>query len=109
MIGLAPVPVNDPGDEVAVNVDTAAPPVAPAVYVTVAEVPVPPSAADPMVGACGTVVAVMLLEAEDDADVPAEDVAVTVNVYAVADCSPVTVIGELAPEAVKPPGELVTV
>jgi hypothetical protein len=28
VIGLAPVPVNDPGDEVAVNVDTAAPPFA---------------------------------------------------------------------------------
>jgi hypothetical protein len=28
VIGEAPVPVNDPGDEVAVNVETAAPPVA---------------------------------------------------------------------------------
>jgi hypothetical protein len=31
VIGDAPVPVNPPGDEVAVNVDTAAPPSAPAV------------------------------------------------------------------------------
>jgi hypothetical protein len=31
VIGEAPVPVNPPGDEVAVNVDTAAPPFAPAV------------------------------------------------------------------------------
>jgi hypothetical protein len=31
VIGLAPVPVNPPGDEVAVKVETAAPPVAPAV------------------------------------------------------------------------------
>jgi hypothetical protein len=31
VIGLAPVPVNELGEEVAVNVDTAAPPVAPAV------------------------------------------------------------------------------
>jgi hypothetical protein len=31
VIGDAPVPVNPPGDEVAVNTDTAAPPLAPAV------------------------------------------------------------------------------
>jgi hypothetical protein len=31
VIGLAPVPVNPPGLDVAVKVDTAAPPVAPAV------------------------------------------------------------------------------
>jgi hypothetical protein len=38
-----------------------------------------------MVGACGTVVAVIELDALDAELVPAEDVAVTVNVYAVAD------------------------
>jgi hypothetical protein len=36
--------------------------------------------ADPIVGACGTVVAVMLFDAADAVDVPAADVAVTVNV-----------------------------
>jgi hypothetical protein len=78
VIGLAPVPVNEPGDEVAVYVDTAAPPVAPAVYVTVALAL--PAVAVPIVGACGTVVAVMLLDAEEAVDVPTAFVAVTVNV-----------------------------
>jgi hypothetical protein len=50
VIGLAPVPVNPPGLDVAVKVDTAAPPVAPAVYVTVAVV-VPVAVAVPIVGA----------------------------------------------------------
>jgi hypothetical protein len=79
VIGLAPVPVNPPGLDVAVKVDTAAPPVAPAVYVTVAVV-VPVAVAVPIVGACGTVVAVILFDALDAEEVPAEDVAVTVNV-----------------------------
>jgi hypothetical protein len=95
VIGLAPVPVIELGEDVAVNVDAAAPPVAPAVYATVAE-PFP-AVALPIVGACGTVVAVIELDALDAADVPTTDVAVTVNVYAVADCKPATVIGELAP------------
>ena len=54
----------------------------------------------PIVGACGTVVAVILFEAEEAAEVPIAFVAVTVNVYAVADCNPVTVRGLDAPEAV---------
>jgi hypothetical protein len=58
--------------------------------------PVPTFAAV-TVGACGTVVAVIELDADDAALVPAEDVAVTVKVYAVADCNPVTVIGLEAP------------
>jgi hypothetical protein len=95
VIGEAPVPVNDPGLDVAVYADTALPPVAPAVYVTVAEAL--PAVAAPIVGACGTVVAVIELDALEAGEVPAADVAVTVNVYAVADCNPVTVIGELAP------------
>jgi len=78
VIGEEPVPVAPPGLAVAVNVDTAAPPVAPAVYATVA-LPFP-AVADPMVGACGTVVAVMLFEALDAEEVPAADVAVTLNV-----------------------------
>jgi hypothetical protein len=63
----------------------------------------------PIVGACGTVVAVMLLDAAETAPVPRELVAVTVNVYAVADCKPVTVIGDEAPVPVNPPGLDVTV
>jgi hypothetical protein len=68
-----------------------------------------PPVAVPIVGACGTVVAVMLLEAEDAALVPRELVAVTVNVYDVLDCKPVTVSGDEAPELVNPPGLEVTV
>jgi hypothetical protein len=77
------------------------------VYVTVA-LPLP-AVAVPIVGVCGTVVAVILFDALDALDVPAAEVAVTVNVYATSDCSPVTVIGELEPVPVNPPGELVTV
>jgi hypothetical protein len=54
-------------------------------------------------------VAVIELDALDAAEVPIALVAVTVNVYAVADCNPVTVKGLDAPEAVNDPGELVTV
>ena len=50
----------------------------------------------------GTVVIVTEAEAADAADVPAALVAVTVNVTAVADGSPVTVIGEDDPVAVCP-------
>jgi hypothetical protein len=107
VIGLAPVPVSEPGDEVAVNVVMVLPPVAPAVYPTVAE-PLP-AVAVPIVGAPGTVVAVMLFEAEEAAEVPIALVAVTVNVYEVDDVKPVTVNGEDAPAAVSPPGLDVTV
>jgi hypothetical protein len=51
----------------------------------------------------------MLLEAADAALVPRELVAVTVNVYEVLDCKPVTVTGEDAPVPVNPPGLDVTV
>jgi hypothetical protein len=47
-------------------------------------------------------------EAEDATDVPTELVAVTVKVYEVEDCKPVTVNGEDAPLAVNPPGLEVT-
>jgi hypothetical protein len=72
------VPVIDPGDEVAVKVDTAAPPVAPAVNGTVAVVPL--TVAVPIVGACGTVVAVIEEEAAPAGLVPVELVATAVNV-----------------------------
>jgi hypothetical protein len=45
----------------------------------------------------------------DVGPVPAELVAVTVNVYAVPLARPVTVIGLPAPAAVSPPGDDVTV
>jgi hypothetical protein len=51
----------------------------------------------------------MLLDAADAAPVPRELVAVTVNVYAIADCNPVTVTGDEAPDPVNPPGLDVTV
>jgi hypothetical protein len=47
---------------------------------------------------------VIELVAVDESDVPAEFVAVTVNVYAVLTVRPVTVIGELVEDAVIPPG-----
>jgi hypothetical protein len=68
-----------------------------------------PPVAVPIVGACGTVVAVTLFDAEDAGPVPIALVAVTVNVYEVLDCKPVTVIGDEAPVPVKPPGLDVTV
>jgi hypothetical protein len=84
-IGLDPPDAVPPPDEVIVNEDIAAPPVAPAVNGTeifAAPVYACPVAqvAVPTVGACGTVVAVMLLDAADAALVPIALVAVTVNV-----------------------------
>jgi hypothetical protein len=78
VIGLDdPVPVIDSGEEVAVKVVIAEPPVAPAVNGTVAEPSSP--VAVPIVGACGTVVAVMLEDAAE-VNVPFELAAETVNV-----------------------------
>jgi hypothetical protein len=56
--------VTPPGEDVAVNPVIAEPPVAFAVKATVAVV-TPVFVAVPIVGACGTVVAVMLLELPD--------------------------------------------
>jgi hypothetical protein len=53
VIGEDPVPVNPPGDDVAVKV-VAVPPVVAAVYATEAVDPVPRSATAPIVGASGT-------------------------------------------------------
>jgi hypothetical protein len=79
VIGLeAAVPVIELGDEVAVLVEIAAPPVSPAVNVTVA-CAFPP-VADPIVGASGTVVAVIEPEAAEAAEDPAAFVATTVKV-----------------------------
>jgi hypothetical protein len=49
------------------------------------------------------------LLAADAAEVPFACTALTVNVYAVLFVKPDTVIGELAPVPVAPPGEAVTV
>lgn len=96
------------GVEVAVNAETAFPPVPPAVYATVAVV-TPVVVAVPIVGASGTVVAVIDADGLDAGPVPAAFVPVTVKVYDVLDCNPVTVSGEEDPVAVNPPGEDVTV
>ena len=61
----------------------------------------------PIVGAPDTVV--FVVDALDATDVPPELVAVTVNVYMVFDVNPDTVIGDVVPVPVKPPGLLVTV
>jgi hypothetical protein len=78
------------------------PPVAPAVNGTdtvVAFVTV----TVPIVGTCGTVVAVMLDDEADARPVATALDGVTVKVYVVADCSPVTVMGEV-PVPVNEPG-----
>ena len=62
------------------------------------------------VGAPGAIGAgVTADDALEAVPVPAELVAVTVKVYAVPLVSPVTVIGDEAPVAVRPPGAEVTV
>lgn len=68
-----------------------------------------PAVAVPMVGAPGTVAGVTALLALDAVLVPFAFVAVTVKVYAVPLVSPVTVIGDEPPLAVKPPVFEVTV
>jgi hypothetical protein len=95
-----PVPVIELGDEVIVLPVIAEPPVALLLNVILA-LAFPPVAV-PIVGACGTVVAVI----DPDVvavEVPLALVAVTLNVYAVADARPVTVSGEL-PDAVNDDG-----
>jgi hypothetical protein len=91
------------------------------VYVVIAEPPFEPGAekvivacpsprvAVPMVGASGTAAGVAEFEALDAVLVPTLFVAVTVNVYAWPLVSPVTVIGDEPPYAIKPPVFDVTV
>ena len=62
-----------------------------------------PILAVPIVGACGVVVAVIALVAALLALVADALVDVSANVYEVADCNPVTVIGDV-PLAVNDPG-----
>ena len=70
--------------------------------------PLPPDAV-PIVGAPGTVVAVIDALAPDDPEEPVVLAALTEKVYEVALCSPVTVTGEEAPVPVNDPGLDVTV
>jgi len=108
-IGLDdPVPVMLPGELVTVYPVIALPPLLPGAVKGMLAV-VPDLVTVPIVGAPGTVVGVTLLLAELDDPVPTPLVATTVNVYAVPAVNPLTVIGLDDPEAVIPPGELVTV
>jgi hypothetical protein len=91
----APVAVSPPGLDVTVNPVIVDPPVAPAVKST--ETCVLPAVTESIVGACGAVVAVTSDDAIDAADVPKEFIAITVYVYCVLDCKPVTVTGEDTP------------
>jgi hypothetical protein len=61
------------------------------------------------VGAPGTVLGVTAADGDEATEFPAALVATTEKVYAVPLVKPVTTRGELAPVAVKPPGEDVTV
>lgn len=99
VIGDAPVPVNPPGDEVAVYVADPAVPVAPAVYATVAEA-LPP-VAEPIVGADGpTPMTSEGLTADEGDSTPVEEIATTVNVLVVPAVIPLTTIGLEFPVAV---------
>jgi hypothetical protein len=80
------------------------PPVAPAVNDKVPVVPVPPSVKVPIVGACGTVVAVIEAEADDAGPVALLLVPVTAKVYDVPEARPVTVTGLDVPVPVNEPG-----
>ena len=70
-----------------------------------------PATAETPVGAPGTVLGVTAALAPDDAEIPAELAAVTVNVYAVPLLKPVTVAEVATPDtpADAPPGDAVTV
>ena len=91
-----------PDEDVTVYDVIADPPVAPAVNGT-ETVLYAVDEAVPIVGAAGTVVAVIELDAAPTFDVPVVFVAVPLNVYAVFDCNPVIVTGD-APVPVNDPG-----
>ena len=100
------VAVTPPGDDMTVYSVIAAPVEARAMQETIA-CALPPIALTP-VGTAG-VPTMMALEAVDDALVPKELVAVTVNAWDVPFVSPVTVAEVVVVVAVKPPGLEVTV
>jgi len=98
-----------------VNVPVIAVPTAVAVYVVIVAPPLEPGAvqatvtdvalamvAVPIVGAPGTVAGVTEADAVDKLDVPAEFVAVALNVYAVPFVNPVTTHDPEAPVTVQP-------
>jgi hypothetical protein len=60
-------------------------------------------------GTGGGELVVIAVDAVDGAEVAAAFVAVTVNVYAVDAVKPETVMGDVPPDAVAPPGDAVTV
>jgi hypothetical protein len=60
-------------------------------------------------GAGGGALVVIAVDAVDATEVDAAFVAVTVNVYAVDAVKPETVMGDVPPDAVTPPGDAVTV
>ena len=107
----APPAVIPPGLEVTVKPVIALPPLLPG-GVNVTDALETPAVAVPIVGAPGAVgaaVGVALFDAAEAAPVPMALVAVTVKVYAVPLVRPVTVIDDVAPLAVIPPGLEVTV
>jgi len=96
------VPVIVVPTAVAVYVVIVAPPLDPgAVHATVTDV-APAFVAVPIVGAPGTVFGVTEADAVDKPDVPAEFVAVVLNVYAVPFVNPVTTHDPDAPVTVQP-------
>ncbi len=103
-----PLVVNPPGLEVIVYEVIADPPFETGALKVTVTCPLP-WVAVPMIGASGTVAGTTELEVADPALSPSAFVAVTVKVYVTPFVNPVTVIGEVPPVAVIPPGEDVTV
>jgi len=68
-----------------------------------------PRAADPIVGASGTVAGVTEFDGADSRLLPTELVAWAVNLYDAPFDRPATMIGLDVPEAEAPPGDAVTV
>jgi hypothetical protein len=68
-----------------------------------------PGVATGFVGAPGIVIGVTAFDATEATELPAALVAITVNAYEVPLVNPVTILGEVVPVLVKPPGEDVTV
>jgi hypothetical protein len=99
----APVPMEPPGLAVTVYCVIATPPLlvgGPKLTVAARL----PAAAETAVGAPGTVPGITLVDGADAGPVPAELVAVTVNVYAVPLVRPPTTSGLAEPDAIRPPG-----
>jgi hypothetical protein len=103
-----PVAVNPPTFDVTVYEVIVEPPFDEGAVNEIVASPFPRTAVIP-VGASGVVAGVTEFEVAETELVPTAFVAVTVNVYVVPFVSPVIVIGELPPVAVKPPTFDVTV